>query len=187
MYNLIKKIFIALIIFIFFITSKAFSKNNQSSIMIFAPASLKDSLTEVLKVYQTENKIKTKEVYLGTAQLAQQIKNGAEPDLFISANIEWMEHLEERGLVLKDYRYTLLSNSLVAITSKENFNSKNKEYFKNLKKTFLNTETRISLAMVDAVPAGFRWPGAVQYRLSGASRAAVRHAVGPWSGPCPTG
>ena len=60
----------------------------------------------------------------------------------------------KRGLVLSDYRYTLLTNSLVAVTSKENFNSKNKEHFKDVKKTFLNTKTRISLAMVDAVPAG---------------------------------
>ena len=95
MYNLTKNIILILIIFTFFISSKIYSKNNQSSIMIFAPASLKDSLEEVLQVYQVKNKIKTKEVYLGTAQLAQQIKNGAEPDLFISANIEWMEHLEK--------------------------------------------------------------------------------------------
>ena len=30
----------------------------------------------------------------------------------------------------------------------------NFDYFKNIKETFLNTNTRISLAMVDAVPAG---------------------------------
>ena len=94
--------------------------------MIFAPSSLKDSLTEVLELYQIENKKNIKDVYLGTAQLAQQIKNGAEPDLFISANIEWMKYLEDRDLVLNKYRYTLLSNSLVAITSNENFHIKKK-------------------------------------------------------------
>ena len=58
--------------------------------MVFAPASLKDSLNEVLLLYKKEKNIEIKEVYLGTAQLAQQIKNGAEPDFFISANMEWM-------------------------------------------------------------------------------------------------
>ena len=149
-----KKAWLVLLIFVSFISYKNFSNQNENSVMIFAPASLKDSLTEILEVYQSENKINIKDVYLGTAQLAQQIKNGAEPDLFISANIEWMKHLEDRDLVLNKYRYTLLSNSLVAITSKENFHIKKKEYFNNIKNTFLNTKTRISLAMVDAVPAG---------------------------------
>ena len=54
-------------------------------------------------------------------QLAQQIKNVASPDFFISANIEWMEHLEQRELILKDYTFILLSNSLVAITNNENY------------------------------------------------------------------
>ena len=122
--------------------------------MVFAPASLKDSLNEVLLLYKKEKSIEIKEVYLGTAQLAQQIKNGAEPDFFISANMEWMNHLEQRELVLKNYTYVLLSNSLVAITNNENYNKMNSDYFKSIKETFLNTNTRISLAMVDAVPAG---------------------------------
>ena len=66
--------------------------------MVFAPASLKDSLSEVLHMYKKNKNINIKEVYLGTAQLAQQIKNGAEPDFFISANMEWMRHLEKREL-----------------------------------------------------------------------------------------
>ena len=149
-----KKTCLVLLILVSFISYKTFSNQNENSIMIFAPSSLKDSLTEILELYQIENKKNIKDVYLGTAQLAQQIKNGAEPDLFISANIEWMKHLEDRDLVLNKYRYTLLSNSLVAITSNENFHIKKKEYFNNIKNTFLNTKTRISLAMVDAVPAG---------------------------------
>ena len=94
--------------------------------MIFAPASLKDSLSEVIELYQKERPLHIKQVYLGTAQLAQQIKNGAEPDIFISANIQWMEHLEKRGLVLEKYRYILLRNSLVAVTNYEHFNLKKK-------------------------------------------------------------
>ena len=83
----------------------------KNYLMVFAPASLKDSLNEVLLLYKNEKSIEIKEVYLGTAQLAQQIKNGAEPDFFISANMEWMNHLEQRELVLKNYTYVLLSNS----------------------------------------------------------------------------
>ena len=68
--------------------------------------------------------------------------------------MEWMEHLEQRELVLKNYTYVLLSNSLVAITNNENYNKMKHDSFRSIKETFLNTNTRISLAMVDAVPAG---------------------------------
>ncbi len=154
MLNKLKKIHIILLAFIFFLSYEIFCKQNHNTLMIFAPASLKDSLSEILKYYENNKYLEVKDVYLGTAQLAQQIRNGAQPDLFISANIEWMEHLEARGLVLKSYRFVLLGNSLVAVTSNKNFLIKKKEYFKNIKNTFLNTETRISLAMVEAVPAG---------------------------------
>ena len=60
--------------------------------------------------------------------------------------MEWMEHLEQRKLVLKNYTYVLLSNSLVAITKMKIINKMNDDYFKNIKETFLNTNTRISLA-----------------------------------------
>ena len=47
-------------------------------------------------MYKKNKNINIKEVYLGTAQLAQQIKNGAEPDFFISANMEWMRLRNKR-------------------------------------------------------------------------------------------
>ena len=150
----LNKILIIFVLFFISLTSFQTYSAQKKYLMVFAPASLKDSLNEVLLLYKKEKSIEIKEVYLGTAQLAQQIKNGAEPDFFISANMEWMNHLEERALVLKNYTYVLLSNSLVAITNNENYNKMNHDYFKNIKETFLNTNTRISLAMVDAVPAG---------------------------------
>ena len=151
--NLKKTLMIFILFFISLTSFKTYSAQ-KNYLMVFAPASLKDSLNEVLLLYKNEKSIEIKEVYLGTAQLAQQIKNGAEPDFFISANMEWMNHLEQRALVLKNYTYVLLSNSLVAITNKKNYNKMNHGYFKSIKETFLNTNTRISLAMVDAVPAG---------------------------------
>ena len=152
--QILKKKFNILILVFFIISSNVYGNQAKNDLMIFAPASLMDSLNEVLKEYNKEKKIKVKAVYLGTAQLAQQIKNGASPDIFISANMEWMQYLNVRKLVLDKYIYTLLSNSLVAVTSNENFRIKKKEYFSDIRSTFLNTKTRISLAMVDAVPAG---------------------------------
>ncbi len=145
--------FLIIFFYVSFLSFKTYG-TQKDYLMVFAPASLKDSLSEVLDVYKKNKNINIKEVYLGTAQLAQQIKNGAEPDFFISANMEWMRHLEMRELVLKDFTFVLLSNSLVAITNNKNLTLQSPDYFNDVKNTFLNTNTRISLAMVDAVPAG---------------------------------
>ena len=152
-YNLRNFFLIFISFFISFISFQTHGAK-KNSLMIFAPASLKDSLSEVIDMYKKEKNIDIKEVYLGTAQLAQQIKNGADPDFFISANIEWLKHLEQRDLVHSNYTFILLSNSLVAITNNDNLIKKGPNFFNSVKKTFLNTNTRISLAMVDAVPAG---------------------------------
>ena len=36
-------------------------------------------------------------VYAGSAALARQIEQGAPADIFVSANVNWMDHLQERG------------------------------------------------------------------------------------------
>ena len=108
--NLKKTLMIFILFFISLTSFKTYSAQ-KNYLMVFAPASLKDSLNEVLLLYKKEKSIEIKEVYLGTAQLAQQIKNGASPDFFISANIEWMEHLEQRELILKDYTFILTDNA----------------------------------------------------------------------------
>ena len=43
-----------------------------------------------------QKNIKIKPVFMGTSQLVMQVKNGANPDIFISANVEWMDYLERK-------------------------------------------------------------------------------------------
>tara|TARA_B100001029_G_C15004805_1_gene420391 strand:- start:391 stop:981 length:591 start_codon:yes stop_codon:yes gene_type:complete len=90
---------------------------------------------------------------MGTSQLVMQIKNGANPDLFISANEEWMDLLERKKMILKEYRKDYLYNSLVVITNKKNNISKIKN-INELEKILLKSKTKISLAMTNSIPAG---------------------------------
>ena len=90
---------------------------------------------------------------MGTSKLVMQIKNGAKPDLFISANVEWMDYLEKKQIILKKFRKNYLYNSLVVITNKEN--SVNTFLnIKELENAFLKSKTKISLAMTNSIPAG---------------------------------
>ena len=148
---LIKKIFFFFLIFLN-ITNVS-SKEEKLELLIFAPASIRDALEEVTYAYELDEKIKITNVFLGTSQLAKQIYNGANPDIFISANKEWMNFVEEKKLILNKFRLNYLTNSLVVITHKQNFIEKNRSFL-SIKETLKDTNNRISLALVNAVPAG---------------------------------
>ena len=147
----IKKIFFFFLIFLN-ITNVS-SKEEKLELLIFAPASIRDALEEVTYAYELDEKIKITNVFLGTSQLAKQIYNGANPDIFISANKEWMNFVEEKKLILNKFRLNYLTNSLVVITHKQNFIEKNRSFL-SIKETLKDTNNRISLALVNAVPAG---------------------------------
>ena len=148
----IKILFFSLIIL--HMTSFLFSKNNEKSVLIYAPISLSEVITQVINPYKTlNNEIKIKLVFMGTSNLVMQIKNGANPDIFISANEEWMDYLERKQITLKKYRKDYLYNSLVVITNKKNSLRKINN-ISQLENVFLKSKTKISLAMTNSIPAG---------------------------------
>ena len=151
-YKICKILFISLTIFI--MTFSLSSKSHEKTVILYAPISLSEVIKELLNSYKyLQNNIKIKPVFMGTSKLVMQVKNGAKPDLFISANVEWMDYLERKKIILKKFRKDYLSNSLVVITNKEN----SVNAFKNIKElenALLKSKTKISLAMTNSIPAG---------------------------------
>ena len=159
LFNLIKQnlklgkiFFFTLIAFI--ITFSLSSKNNDKNVLLYAPISLSEVVKELINSHKiSQNNIKIKPVFMGTSQLVMQVKNGANPDIFISANIEWMDYLERKKIISKKFRKDYLYNSLVVITNKQN--SVNEfSNIKELENAFLKSKTKISLAMTNSIPAG---------------------------------
>ena len=133
-----KIFFFTLIAFI--ITFSLSSKNNDKNVLLYAPISLSEVINEVINSNKKlKNKIKVKPVFMGTSQLVMQIKNGASPDIFISANEEWMDYLERKKKILKEYRRNYLYNSLVVITNKKN-NIKKIKNVKELEKNIIKQQ-----------------------------------------------
>ena len=83
--------------------------------LVFAAASLKNALDEVIVLYKRENKSETVVSYGASSALAKQIENGAPADVFISADLDWMDYLEKKGLLAPGTRKALLGNRLVLI------------------------------------------------------------------------
>ena len=86
--------------------------------LVMAAASLKDSLEEVAKLYERKTGNKVGLSFAASSALAKQIEQQAPADIFISADLDWMDYLAKRDLIRPDSRANLLGNRLVLIAPK---------------------------------------------------------------------
>lgn len=86
------------------------SRADAREILVFAASSLAGALDEVAAAW-TGDPVTI--AYAGSAALARQIEAGAPADLFLSANLDWMDRLGERGLTDPAHTRPLLGNRLV--------------------------------------------------------------------------
>lgn len=82
---------------------------------VFAAASLKESLDEASAAWTKRSGQKVSISYAGSSALAKQIEQGAPADVFISADGEWMDYLQQRKLIDVGSRANLVGNRLVVI------------------------------------------------------------------------
>jgi len=77
-------------------------------------ASLKDVINELSDGFAKENPgVKLLKNYGASGALAKQIENGAPADIFISANLTWMDYLKDKRLVETSCLGTFTFNTLV--------------------------------------------------------------------------
>jgi molybdate transport system substrate-binding protein len=77
-------------------------------------ASLKEVVNELSDSYAKSHPgVKFAKNYGASGQLAKQIENGAPSDIFISANLEWMEYLKNKKLADNSSIGTFTYNTLV--------------------------------------------------------------------------
>lgn len=111
---------IAMIILLAFLGHAMTQKEESVSLTISAAASLKDVMDEIKQAYVKETpKVKVTFNYGASGSLQQQIEQGADVDLFISAAVKQMDDLEESGRLIQNTRRNLLSNRIVLIIPKD--------------------------------------------------------------------
>ncbi|MGP0090797.1 MAG: molybdate ABC transporter substrate-binding protein [Xanthobacteraceae bacterium] len=84
-------------------------------ILVFGAASLKDALDDIDAQYLRQSGKKVVTSYAASSALAKQIEAGAPADVFISADLDWMDYLAERKLIKPETRKNLVGNALVLI------------------------------------------------------------------------
>lgn len=87
----------------------------QADVLVFAAASTTNAVNELARLAASESLPKIVPSFASSSALAKQIANGAPADIFISANVRWMDFLEERKLIEKRTRVDLVGNRLVLI------------------------------------------------------------------------
>lgn len=100
---------------LFLLTACSSTKDEKITLTISAAISLTDALEEIKEVYEAEHDVELIFNLAGSGTLAQQIGQGAPVDLFISANEQWMDTLEEDGLIIPGTRSDVTGNQLALI------------------------------------------------------------------------
>ena len=91
------------------------------TLTVLAAASLTESFTELGKVFETQNPgVKVSFSFAGSQQLAQQLSQGADADVFASASPKYMDAAVAANRVNKDDAKTFVKNRLVVIFPKDN-------------------------------------------------------------------
>jgi molybdate transport system substrate-binding protein len=86
-----------------------------ADITVFAAASLTDALNEIGKSYETKTGNHVVFSFAASSVLARQIESSAGADVFLSADLDWMDYLDKKNLLKPGTRKTLLGNHLVLI------------------------------------------------------------------------
>lgn len=89
--------------------------DDPAPVTLFAAASTATALDEIAALYESRGLGTVRPVFAASSTLAKQIARGAPADLFLSANLAWMDYLDDRALLEPRERRTLLGNRLVLI------------------------------------------------------------------------
>jgi molybdate transport system substrate-binding protein len=91
----------------------------DQSITVFAAASMKNALDDVDAAFTKQSGVKVVASYDASSALMKQIEGGAPADVFVSADLKWMDYGSQKKLIKDDTRVNLLGNTLVLIAPKD--------------------------------------------------------------------
>ncbi|PKP67841.1 MAG: molybdate ABC transporter substrate-binding protein [Alphaproteobacteria bacterium HGW-Alphaproteobacteria-8] len=121
-------------------------------VTVFAAASLTNALTAVGEAWTQATGRQPVFSFAGSSALAKQIQQGAPADIYISANVKWVNAVEESGDLREGARRDILGNTLVLIAHGKDAAPVTID--ESLDLAGMLGDGRLSMALVDAVPAG---------------------------------
>ncbi len=121
-------------------------------VVVFAAASLKNALDAINADWQRTSPHRAIVSYAASSALAKQIEAGAPADVFVSADLAWMDYLAQKRLIRAETRSSLLGNRIVLIAPKAS--TATLTIAPNFPLAAALGGGRLAMANIDAVPAG---------------------------------
>jgi molybdate transport system substrate-binding protein len=121
-------------------------------VVVFAAASLKNALDAINAQWQKETGRKATISYAASSALAKQIEQGAPAQMFISADLDWMDYVAGKNLIKPETRSNLLGNRIVLVAPRDKATAIDIKPGFDLAKAL--GDGRLAMANVDSVPAG---------------------------------
>ena len=107
--------FLAIVVALLVAAFTGIAPAHGADVVVFAAASLKDALDAIDADWQKASGKHATISYAASSALAKQIEAGAPADVFISADLDWMDYVDKKSLIKAGTRRDLLSNTLVLI------------------------------------------------------------------------
>jgi molybdate transport system substrate-binding protein len=120
--------------------------------VVFAAASMKTALDAVAAAWKADTGKTVSIAYASSAILAKQIEQGAPADVFISADLKWMDYLEKAKLIQAGTRKNLFGNKLVLIEPSDS--DAKLDIAKGFDLAGAAGDGKIAVCMIDSCPAG---------------------------------
>ena len=128
------------------------ARADAADLLVFAAASLKNAMDDAVAAFERDGGDKVSVSYGASSALAKQLEAGAPADLFISADLDWMDYAQQHALIQQPTRKNLLGNRLVMVAPADS--TLKVDIAPNFPLATLLGGGRLSMADPDAVPAG---------------------------------
>ena len=95
------------------------SAARAADLVVFAAASMTDALKDIAPLWEAAGGAPLKFSFAASSTLARQLEQGAPANLFISADLQWMDWADQRHLIATATRRNLLGNTMVMVMPKD--------------------------------------------------------------------
>lgn len=120
--------------------------------MVLAAASLQEALNAEADAWAAQSHPRPTLSFAASSALARQVESGAPADLFLSADEDWMDKVQQSGSLRAGTRRDLLTNTIVLIAPKASTATVDLASAASLDAAI--GKARLAMADPDAVPAG---------------------------------
>ena len=143
----------AAIVLIFALLAALPAQTQDKTVTVFAAASMKNAIDNINAAFTKATGVRVVASLAASSVLAKQIEQTAPADVFASADLEWMDYVEQKKLIKGGTRVNLLGNKLVLIAPKDS-KIGDVTIGQGFDLAKLAGDGRIAVADVRAVPAG---------------------------------